>query len=383
MNYIKHFLVESPMSLRLFLTEKAMISIEDADFLISMGAVYKNRLRTVEDTSLVAGDLIRCHTRPRRFISELNIDKHILFENNDFMIIDKPAGLPCQASLDNRIENVLYILSQHTQQKLLITHRLDVGTEGLLVIAKNQVFQRNFNHQLETRQVVKIYEALTIGTPLSPGKKSHWMLSHPRAPKILKSIEENRADLTDGHGHEHGHEHGHGYIHEQKNDPMPASDIENDHSQTDDQERKTHQEREQEKQMWKRCELEILSSASIPALHSLPLPLPEQTIHFSCNRYRLQLHTGRTHQIRAQLSFMNNPIIGDTLYGGSSLGKNTVGENSKDSGMSVSNPSAFIERYALSCSELHFTFQGIPFQFHRKENFVESFFKKVHRDLPR
>lgn len=342
MNHIKHFLVEAPTSLRLFLAEKAMIPMADADFLISMGAVYKNRLRMVGDEVLSAGDLIRCHTRPRRFVSEMKGDKHILFENNDFMIVDKPAGLPCQASLDNRIENVLYILSQCTQQKLLITHRLDVGTEGLLVIAKNQVFQRNFNHQLETRQVVKIYQALTLGAPLFPGKISHWMLSHPRAPKILKPIEEdNRTKGTDNRG-----------------------SIAN------------KDKRGIEWHQWKHCELEILNWESIPAHHILPLP--EQTNHDPLNLYRLQLHTGRTHQIRAQLSFMNNPIIGDTLYGGSPYCKDAATEGLPNYPKNEAHPSTFIERYALRCSEIHFTYQGVAFHFHQTENSNSPFFKEIH-----
>jgi 23S rRNA-/tRNA-specific pseudouridylate synthase len=74
----------------------------------------------------------------------------------------------------------------------------------------------------------------------------------------------------------------------------------------------------------------------------------------SLNFYRLQLLTGRTHQIRAQLSYEKNPIFNDLLYGGSTLPK----ELKK---ICVFDNSQF-EHYALRCSELKFDYKGITFE---------------------
>ena len=182
MKRIQHLIVNQPETLFSILQRELNISAERANFLLSMGAIYHNGERTLEDHLLQKNDLIRCHTEPRRFRVNIDWNKHILFENQDFIVIDKPPGLPCQASLDNKIENLLYLLSEKYKQILLITHRLDVGTEGFIVLAKNKLFQKTFNHLLESREVIKIYECFTTGPQLAPGRLNHWMLPHPRAP---------------------------------------------------------------------------------------------------------------------------------------------------------------------------------------------------------
>jgi 23S rRNA pseudouridine1911/1915/1917 synthase len=253
------------------------IDPEQADFLIHFGAIYCNFKRVTENIFLIDGDLLRCHTQPKRFLSKVDWDSRIIDATDDYLVIDKPSGLPCQPSLDNRIENVLFQLQQATKQNLFITHRLDVGTRGLMVFAKNTIFQTNFNRALEQRQVIKIYEALTLGPRVHPQTLTHWMRPQARAPKILAQA--------------------------------PVQD-------------------------WKICQLEILES-------ELLVPSLLSQVHSKdrgINYYRLQLHTGRTHQIRAQLSFEQNPLLGDTLYGG------------------ISHQLPF-DWHALQCSELQFDYQ--------------------------
>lgn len=347
MKRIQHLISDQSCSLFSLLQRELNISAERANFLLSLGAIYHNGERIAENSLLQQGDWIRCHTEPRRFRSNIDWNKHVLFDNEDFIVVDKPPGLPCQASLDNKIENLLFLLSEKYKQNLLITHRLDVGTEGFIVLAKNKLFQRTFNQLLESRKVIKIYECLTTGPLLPLGRLTHWMLPHPRAPKILSA---------------------------------------------------TYGEREIQER-WKHCELEILNSETVninsfPYIDLTGAHLSETHLASALiNYYRLQLHTGRTHQIRAQLSFESNPILGDQLYGGPKnieLAENLLTMNKSNDETSImrdetedsflktvdlqteeSQPALILERYALRCCELKFHFHGKLFEWqqHRFKSF--------------
>jgi len=306
MKRIQHFMVNSPVTLKQFLQNEVSLNSDHADFLIKIGAIYQNGQRVLENNQIQIGDLIRCHTEPKRFRSEISWDKHLLFENQDFVIFDKPFGLPCQASLDNRIENLLYLCSQAYKQNLLITHRLDVGTEGLIVLAKNKLFQTEFNRLLESRQVTKIYECLTTGPLLSPGRITHWMLPHPRSPKILSALRGTR----------------------------------------------------EIQEHWKLCELDILQSKTLNTTKlfekNQSQGVETKSSNSVVNHYSLQLLTGRTHQIRAQLSFEKNPILGDQLYGSTHFATMTEFSTPLDSPK--------YEWYALKCCELKFEYQSQIFE---------------------
>ena len=56
---------------------------------------------------------------------------------------------------------------------------------------------------------------------------------------------------------------------------------------------------------WQKCEL------TVNLCEKFSFPGSEEKLY----EILLQLHTGRTHQIRTQLSFLKSPILGDRLYG--------------------------------------------------------------------
>jgi 23S rRNA pseudouridine955/2504/2580 synthase len=91
-----------------------------------------------------------------------NFKDLILFENNDYIVVNKP---PFVASLDERSNadlNILRLARQYTDDAQ-VCHRLDKETSGALVIAKNPEAYRNLSMQFERRKVNKIYHAVVDG----------------------------------------------------------------------------------------------------------------------------------------------------------------------------------------------------------------------------
>ncbi len=87
----------------------------------------------------------------------------ILFEDDDLIVINKPAFI---SSLDEREGGEINILrlAKEYSDDAQICHRLDKETSGALIIAKNPEAYRTVSMQFERRQVNKVYHAVIDGT---------------------------------------------------------------------------------------------------------------------------------------------------------------------------------------------------------------------------
>jgi 23S rRNA pseudouridine955/2504/2580 synthase len=89
-----------------------------------------------------------------------NID--ILFEDDDCLILNKPAGLAVQGgegvgvSLDN-------LLAEEFSPRPLLVHRLDKDTSGIILVAKHKDAASYYAKIIEERDILKIYNAVCIG----------------------------------------------------------------------------------------------------------------------------------------------------------------------------------------------------------------------------
>lgn len=92
-----------------------------------------------------------------------NFKDLILFENDDYIVVNKP---PFVASLDERggsgEVNILRLARQYTDDAQ-VAHRLDKETSGALIIAKNSEAYRHVSIQFEKRRVNKVYHAVVDG----------------------------------------------------------------------------------------------------------------------------------------------------------------------------------------------------------------------------
>ena len=292
--------------------------------LISLGALFLNGVRlqnpkkNIGNNKLVAvadpGDLelqpndyLRIHWSPRRFdIENFDFAQSIIEETDDFFVVKKPSGIPVQATLDNSEENILALVRAQGFVEAELCHRLDIGTEGLLLVAKHNKALSCLNKLFLEKKIIKKYsmivckkqinseclpdfnaeliqsQANTFSDGPAPRKihLKHFMQKGDRAPKILFPDQRANSIL---------------------------------------------------------CELIIENFEKLDSFersHCGPLPL---------YHVQVQLLTGRTHQIRAQFAFENYPILGDVLYGAS--------------------PFFDSEKFALRCYQLEFTYKEKSFSF--------------------
>ena len=95
----------------------------------------------------------------------------ILFEDQDIIVINKPAGLVVHPSAGHRQHTLVNALLSHCaalsaiggKERPGIVHRLDKETSGCLVVAKNDEAHRELSRQFAERVVEKIYLALVGG----------------------------------------------------------------------------------------------------------------------------------------------------------------------------------------------------------------------------
>jgi len=92
------------------------------------------------------------------------LESLILYENNDYLIINKPSGIAVHggSGIDSGLIERLRILRPYAK-KLELVHRLDKETSGCLIIAKKYSVLTKFHDILKNRQINKAYHALVHG----------------------------------------------------------------------------------------------------------------------------------------------------------------------------------------------------------------------------
>ena len=187
----------------------------------------------------------------------------ILFEDEDLLVIDKPAGVvvhPAAGNWTGTVVNALVgrdtsfldsVLEEDSDELAIarpgIVHRLDKETSGCLVVAKNTKSKIKLSERFASRRIKKVYKAIVCGTP----------------PKDEEKI-------TNFIGRHH--------INRQK---MAVLKFGGKKSIT----------------IYKLVKKWVFDGVDLSLLD-------------------LKIHTGRTHQIRVHLSYKKCPILGDKLYGG-------------------------------------------------------------------
>jgi len=215
----------------------------------------------------------------------------ILWEDELFFVVDKPAPLPVHPVGRFKEKNLLSLLVRDLgpgPEGLRIVNRLDSETSGLVLVARSAHAAGKLGILFEKREVSKEYHAVAFGTP--------------EAQKGTISISLGLKTENSQH--------------------IRTSDPEGEKAQTD---------------------YEVLSGAGG---YSLLKVTPQ---------------TGRTHQIRAHLSFLGHPIVGDKIYIDSRVFERYIHEGWLEEMRSIVKT----ERLLLHASQLEFRHPGtgLPVKF--------------------
>ena len=224
--------------------------------LIDSGLVLVNG-RSAKVSHRVRGGesvVVQLQPRPPVRAEAESIPLDVLYEDDDVIVINKPAGMTVHAgagtsrgTLVNALLGRGQALAQSTDAlRPGIVHRLDKETSGIILVAKNDAAHARLGEAFRTRAVKKTYIALVHGLLKQP--RGRIELAIGRDPKRRVRMTARRTALL-------------ARVREARTD-------------------------------WR-----VLARVD------------------SCTLVEVQLHTGRTHQIRVHFSALHHPVVGDTLYG--------------------------------------------------------------------
>lgn len=234
--------------------------------LIQAGAVRLNGAAQLRPSAgLEAGDRVEVTLLPAppSRLEPADIPLDVLYEDEDLAVINKPAGLVVHPGAGQR-EGTLAQALLHRYGRLPeaggahrpgIVHRLDRGTSGVIVVARNDLAHQHLAAQFQARTVEKSYVALVQGAVVGAGEM-HQAIRRDRRHRIRMTTRGSQAG------------------------------------------REAHTDYQS---------VEIFRPpAATPA-----------KLRSACTFtwLRIRIHTGRTHQVRVHMAALGHPVVGDRLYG--------------------------------------------------------------------
>ncbi|MBA3831619.1 MAG: RluA family pseudouridine synthase [Chthoniobacterales bacterium] len=156
--------------LALALPEFSRARLQD---LIRSGEVHLQGKNVRVREMVRCADVVRLSVPPLQAIAAQpeDIPLSLLFEDEDLLVVDKPAGLVVHPGAGNQTHTLVNALLHHCstlsgiggKQRPGIVHRLDKQTSGAMVVAKNDATHQELSRQFADREITKIYLTLVTG----------------------------------------------------------------------------------------------------------------------------------------------------------------------------------------------------------------------------
>jgi len=152
---------------------------------------------------LIGGEQVRVETdmvADERWLPE-DIPLDIVFEDEDMLVINKPAGLvvhPAVGNADGTLLNGLlhYDAALAQMPRAGIVHRLDKETSGIMVVAKTLRAQTSLVEQLQTRSLSRQYQCVVQGVMTAGGTVDAPIGRHPVERKRMAVVDNGREAVT-------------------------------------------------------------------------------------------------------------------------------------------------------------------------------------------
>lgn len=130
-----------------------------------------------------------------------NIPLDVMFEDDELIIINKPAGMVVHPGSGNWSGTLMNALLYHAPQlagvpRAGIVHRLDKETSGLLVVAKTLVSQTDLVRQLQARSVKREYMAVVVGKLSGQGVVEAPIGRHPSQRIKMAVVQNGKPAIT-------------------------------------------------------------------------------------------------------------------------------------------------------------------------------------------
>lgn len=133
-----------------------------------------------------------------------NIPLDIIYEDDDVLVVNKPAGMVVHPAVGNYAGTLVNALLYHCGDSLSgingvkrpgIVHRLDKDTSGLMMVAKNDMAHHALSEQLQDRSLSRVYRALVLGAPvIQNGKVDAPIGRHPTNRLKMAVVEKGGKD---------------------------------------------------------------------------------------------------------------------------------------------------------------------------------------------
>src|SRR5258706_15930832 len=121
----------------------------------------------------------------------------IIFENDDFIAVNKPSGLLSIPDREGK-DISLKILLKEKYENIFTVHRLDRGTSGLIVFAKNEATHKHLSLEFENRNTNKIYQGFVLGSLLNKsGTVNAPIAEHPAKNGTMIVNRKGKEAITD------------------------------------------------------------------------------------------------------------------------------------------------------------------------------------------
>ena len=121
----------------------------------------------------------------------------VIFENDDFLAINKEPGMLTIPDRHDDTQLSLYKSLNQQYGKIFIVHRLDRDTSGLILFAKNETAHKYFSQLFEQRNIQKKYLGIVRGSmPAKTGSINEPIAEHPIKKGMMTISKKGKASLT-------------------------------------------------------------------------------------------------------------------------------------------------------------------------------------------